>query len=118
MKELDVLYRQFTGENVEVITELSASGSNRKYFRLQGKSQTLIGVAGTSAEENRAFVQMSKDFHQKGLLTPVRPVIGLTACQKIHTFANFSTKCFSKEQFNTHHQLIYTHLLESYEVFL
>lgn len=70
MKELDVLYRQFTGENVEAKTELSASGSNRKYFRLQGKSQTLIGVAGTSAEENRAFVQMSKDFHQKGLPVP------------------------------------------------
>ena len=48
----------------DAITPLSGAGSNRKYFRLTGK-RTLIGVCGTSKEENHAFICMAKHFRQK-----------------------------------------------------
>ena len=63
------LYSSYTGNEPENIDELPVSGSNRRYFRLTGKT-TLIGVHGESFEENRAFLYMSQHFHQKGLPVP------------------------------------------------
>ncbi len=63
------LYRSYTGVEAEEITELPSSGSNRRYFRLIGK-QTLIGVSGTSPEENVVFLYMSRHFRSKGLPVP------------------------------------------------
>lgn len=68
-KILKSLYLSYTGHEPEVIDELPSSGSNRRYFRLFG-SPTLIGVCGTSTEENRAFIYMAKHFRQKGLPVP------------------------------------------------
>lgn len=70
MKELEQLFQQFTGEKVDNCTELSASGSNRRYFRLHGEKVSLIGVEGTSLEENNAFIKMAKHFESKGLSVP------------------------------------------------
>ena len=70
MKELEQLFQQFTGEKVDNCTELSASGSNRRYFRLHGGKVSLIGVEGTSLEENNAFIKMAKHFESKGLSVP------------------------------------------------
>ena len=70
MKELEQLFQQFTGEKVYNCTELSASGSNRRYFRLHGGKVSLIGVEGTSLEENNAFIKMAKHFESKGLSVP------------------------------------------------
>jgi aminoglycoside/choline kinase family phosphotransferase len=76
MNELEMLFQQFTGEKFLSKTELSASGSNRRYFRLESKNNIVIGVEGTSVEENNAFIQMAKHFHTKGL--PVPRFIGQT----------------------------------------
>ena len=54
-EELQKLYQEYTGVPAENITELPSSGSNRRYFRLTGV-KTLIGVSGTSVEENDAFL--------------------------------------------------------------
>jgi len=92
---LESLFQQITGLKPDAKTELSASGSNRRYFRLsvgahvsgQGmpaasdtskssqdvpatKGISLIGVEGTSVEENRAFMAMSAHFASKGLPVP------------------------------------------------
>lgn len=67
--ELSKLYHEYTGSPAEDITELPSSGSNRRYFRLSGP-QTLIGVSGTSIEENRAFIYMAQHFREKGLPVP------------------------------------------------
>lgn len=67
--DLNQLYRSYTGCAASDITELPSSGSNRRYFRISGL-QTLIGVSGTSLEENRAFIYMSDHFRQKGLPVP------------------------------------------------
>jgi aminoglycoside/choline kinase family phosphotransferase len=68
-EELQTLYRTYTGQRADTIDELPSSGSNRRYFRLYG-SKTLIGVYGTSIEENRAFLYMAAHFREKGLPVP------------------------------------------------
>lgn len=67
--ELKKLYLTHVGVPVREITELPSSGSNRRYFRLTGE-KTLIGVSGTSKEENRAFIYMSAHFRKQGLPVP------------------------------------------------
>lgn len=66
---LTQLYQSYTGEAPTSIEPLPGAGSNRKYFRLKGK-ESLIGVYGTSTEENRAFIYMARHFSQKGLPVP------------------------------------------------
>ena len=68
-EELKRLYQNYTGTPAEEITELPSSGSNRRYFRIIGP-QTLIGVSGTSQEENSAFLYMADHFLRKGLPVP------------------------------------------------
>ncbi|WP_085535204.1 RapZ C-terminal domain-containing protein [Massilibacteroides vaginae] len=67
--ELRKLYLSNIGVPAKDITELPSSGSNRRYFRLTGE-KTLIGVSGTSKEENRAFIYMSSHFRRQGLPVP------------------------------------------------
>lgn len=66
---LTSLYRSVTGNAPELIEALTGAGSNRSYFRLHGKP-TLIGVYGTSVEENQAFTYMAAHFQQKGIPVP------------------------------------------------
>ena len=68
-KNLLQLYAEYTGQEADSITEVPSSGSNRRYFRLLG-NPTLIGVSGTSVEENRAFLYMAQHFKKKGLPVP------------------------------------------------
>ena len=60
-EELKRLYYEYTGSQAEDIIELPSSGSNRRYFRISGP-KTLIGVSGSSQEENKAFIYMSGFF--------------------------------------------------------
>lgn len=68
-EELKRLYHTYTGSEAQDITELPSSGSNRRYFRLNG-TPALIGVSGTSIEENKAFIYMVAHFRRKGLPVP------------------------------------------------
>lgn len=71
MKQLEQLFVKYKHENVKNIEELPSSGSNRRYFRLTGESgDTLIGVKGTSVEENIAFIKISDHFYRQGIPVP------------------------------------------------
>lgn len=70
MNELQTLFEQYTHEKMLNKEELSASGSNRKYFRLESKNYSIIGVEGPSVEENTAFIEMAKHFEINGLPVP------------------------------------------------
>jgi len=70
MEILKSLFAQTTKDTLLNIHELPSSGSNRRYFRMTGKKQVLIGVLGTSAEENRAFWKLDCHFLKKGLPVP------------------------------------------------
>ena len=66
---LQKLYTQAIGSPAESTVELASSGSNRRYFRLSG-AINLIGVSGTSRQENEAFLYMAAHFGEKGLPVP------------------------------------------------
>jgi len=70
MQELEILFQQQTQEKPVSKKELSASGSNRRYYRLKSENTTLIGVEGTSVEENKAFIFMANHFYEQGLPVP------------------------------------------------
>lgn len=69
VETLKDLYMSFVGQPADDVTELPSSGSNRRYFRIEG-AKTLIGVSGTSPEENSAFIYMARHFKEKGLPVP------------------------------------------------
>ena len=66
---LQKLYADSVGTAPESITALAGAGSNRRYYRLEG-GQRVIGVVGTSVEENRAFIAMARHFRAKGIPVP------------------------------------------------
>lgn len=70
------LYTDVVGVEPADIKELPSSGSNRRYFRLSGE-RSLIGVLGTVAEENEAFIYLSRHFSDRGL--PVPKVFAVSA---------------------------------------
>ncbi len=70
MDELKNLFKQYTGKFPETITPLTGSGSNRKYSRMSNPDISLIGVEGTSLEENKAFISLSNHFCKQNLPVP------------------------------------------------
>jgi len=70
MENLKRLFEKYTGREAEEVTELSSSGSNRRYFRLRGGKVSIVGVSGTSLDENKAFINLSRHFVDKGIRVP------------------------------------------------
>lgn len=70
-KGLAQLYASHTGSEPALIAALPGAGSNRKYYRItDSEGNTVIGVIGTSAEENKAFCTLAEGFAKRGLNTP------------------------------------------------
>lgn len=67
---LQELYRQWCGESAEEMAPVSADGSVRRYFRITGRKQTVIGAFNPDRRENRAFLNLSGHFHRHGLPVP------------------------------------------------
>lgn len=71
MMNLLNLYKTWKQEEPARVEALAGAGSNRKYYRLFDVSgNTVIGVIGTSSEENRAFVYLSGFFASQGVSVP------------------------------------------------
>ena len=71
MEQLIQLYHSATGHQPAQCQAITGSGSNRQYFRLtDSEGATLIGVVGTSKEENHAFIYLSRHFREKDLPVP------------------------------------------------
>ncbi|MBO5865341.1 MAG: phosphotransferase [Bacteroidaceae bacterium] len=69
MEKLKDLYARMCGCAPQSVVRLTGDGSNRVYYRMTGVS-SVIGVVGTSVEENRAFVALSKAFRSAGVAAP------------------------------------------------
>lgn len=78
---LKQLYTDYVGTEPAAIDELPSSGSNRRYFRLSG-ADSLIGVLGTSQQENEAFIYMARHFASKGL--PVPEVLAVSSDSMVY----------------------------------
>lgn len=70
MKELEVLYKRYTGSEAQQICPLTGSASNRQYARISGPAGSYVGVTGTDALENKAFLTIASHFHSKGIPVP------------------------------------------------
>lgn len=71
MQRLKELYIKYKGEVPARIEKLPGAGSNREYFRMEGTDgKSLIGVIGTSKEENHAFIYLAKHFELRQLPVP------------------------------------------------
>ena len=71
-QSLSQLFYETTGKKSGEQTALTASGSNRRYYRLVSEDggTSLIGVQGTSRDENHAFIYMAAHFLDQGLNVP------------------------------------------------
>lgn len=65
------LYHVWAGIEPESITFLPGSGSYRKYYRLEGKRNSVIGVFNEDRKENDAFISFSQKFNQHKLPVPL-----------------------------------------------
>lgn len=71
MERLIELYRKYKGEDPVATEKMADAGSNRSYFRIIGRDgSTIVGVVGTSREENHAFVYLSRHFEYRRLPVP------------------------------------------------
>ena len=72
MQRLVELYHRKFGRKPHEISAIPSAGSNRRYWRMD----EVIGTVGTDAEENRAFIALSKHFTDCSL--PVPEVIAVS----------------------------------------
>ncbi|GAO31319.1 predicted phosphotransferase related to Ser/Thr protein kinases [Geofilum rubicundum JCM 15548] len=64
------LFEQWAGQKVEMLSELPASGSDRQYYRITGKTTNVLGAINRDVKENRAFIEFSQFFRSKSLKVP------------------------------------------------
>ncbi len=71
MKQLIALYNAWSGIAPTHIETLPGAGSNRVYYRFfDSAGNTVIGVVGTSREENHAFIYLTRHFKKHDLPVP------------------------------------------------
>ena len=71
MEKLINLYTKWAGSKPASWQTLKGAGSNRTYVRIVGTdSSSVIGVIGTSAEENDAFCYIDRHFDACGISVP------------------------------------------------
>ena len=73
---LKKLYEQWAGKQPAHIVRMAGAGSNREYYRIVSEEgESVIGVIGTSKEENHAFITLTRHFADAAL--PVPKVLGV-----------------------------------------
>ena len=70
MQKLVELFSQYYGCEPSSVVPIKGSASNRQYFRLSDAEYSCVGVVGTDADENKAFVTYARHFKSVGLPVP------------------------------------------------
>ena len=71
MQKLIDLYREWKGAEPANVQQIPGGGSNRTYFRLtDNEGQTVVGVIGTSRDEDHAFIYLTEHFNRWKLPVP------------------------------------------------
>ena len=76
IESISALYKEWRGIDPVSVDLLPQSGSERRYFRLYGENETVIGTHGANIPENETFIYFSRQFREKGL--PVPEIFGIT----------------------------------------
>lgn len=86
MERLILLYKEWAGNQPARIELLPGAGSNRRYVRFTADDdKTVIGVIGTSLEENRTFVYLSEHFTHQGLPVPKVLIVSADGSRYLQT---------------------------------
>jgi len=70
VESVSSLYKQWKGTGALAIDVLPQSGSERRYFRLHGREETVIATYGANIQENETFIYFSRQFKEKKLAVP------------------------------------------------
>lgn len=71
MEKLIKLYTEWSGAEPVSTEQLAGAGSNRQYYRFTAEDgSTVVGVVGTSRDENHAFIYLAEHFEQRQLPVP------------------------------------------------
>lgn len=71
MHKLKELYKEWCGKEAASVEQLPGAGSNRLYYRMTAEDgNSVIGVIGTSREENHAFIALARHFALRQLPVP------------------------------------------------
>jgi aminoglycoside/choline kinase family phosphotransferase len=69
-EDLQKLFRDTFNKEVQHVSALEESGSNRKYYRMQHDDFSAIGVYNEDERENKAFLTLSRHFSDKNICVP------------------------------------------------
>jgi len=69
-QHLETLFKQRFGDDTISFNPLPNSGSDRQYYRLNGRETTAIGVVNEDRSENEAFISFTHTFLEAGLPVP------------------------------------------------
>lgn len=64
------LFEKWAGESCKNKIQLTANGSNRLYFRLEGDTKRCIAAYNANVRENEAFFSFAKQMHDCGINVP------------------------------------------------
>lgn len=71
MEKLVGLYKSWFGHEPSDVEQMQGAGSNRQYYRFSDNDgRTVVGVIGTSREEDHAFISLAKHFTARHLPVP------------------------------------------------
>ena len=71
MKDLVQLYTTWANQEPSHVDRLEGAGSNREYYRIYAQDgSSVIGVVGTSRDEDHAFLYLTRHFTQRQLPVP------------------------------------------------
>ena len=70
IQQIKELYSSWRNESAHSVDVLQQSGSERRYFRLYGATDSVIGTYGANIRENETFIYFSNSFRAKGLAVP------------------------------------------------
>ena len=71
MQKLIALYKKWSGNEPATVEKLPGAGSNREYYRLRNADgESVVGVIGTSRDENHAFIYLANHFAKRKLPVP------------------------------------------------
>lgn len=67
---MEALFKQWAGEDCLKKTKISANGSNRIYYRLEGTEKKCIASINYDIKENEAFFYFANELRKRGINVP------------------------------------------------
>jgi aminoglycoside/choline kinase family phosphotransferase len=87
--KLKELFEAWAGEPAITINLLPPSGSYRYYYRITGETKIALGAQNEDLKENKAFIEFTRFFLQKGLRVPeIYAVCPQQECYLLEDFGN------------------------------